>query len=284
MKTKLIMFEGIPGSGKSTLARKSTLFLNKKKVENCLYREGCLHPANLYGYAIIPANELETLVSKFPKYEDKIRGHMIPVAESILIQCQKIYRSDNVVFQYLKPYAVWWNSDMDYDLFGKLHKDSWSSFARRNLQTNTTAIFECAFLQDHITELMLFYDKPESDIIGHFKNLEESILTLNPFLFYLQQNDANETIERITKQRINEPDGRPWGERVAELVSTSPYGKSHNLNGYDGMVEFFKRRKEIDLAVIHSLEIKHVLVDNNDYDWNAVQKKVFEVLGCLADV
>jgi len=278
MKTKLILFEGIPGSGKSTLARKSTLFLQKEKGETFLYAEGCLHPANLDGYAAIPVNELGALISKFPQYADKIRSHMIPAGEHLLIQLQKDYRAESVIMQHLQPNAVWWNAGFDFALFMRYQQERWAGFAKRYSESNVTSVFECAFLQDHVTALMLFYEKSGKDIIGYFKSLEEGMLALNPFLFYLQQSDVSETIRRITEQRIKESGGRPWGERVAEMVSTSPYGITHGLTGYSGMVEFFKRRKEMDLLVLRSLKIKHVLINNDNYEWKTVQKEVLEII------
>ena len=282
MKTKLILFEGIPGSGKSTLARKSMSALRKKKFEGILYQEGCLHPANLDGYAIIPANELNMLISKFPKYADKIQSHMIPTDEYFLIQMQKDYSSTSAIFQYLKPYSVWYNG-LNYDLFQRVHQERWENFSTQNNQNNITSIFDCAFLQNHITELMLSYEKSKKDIISYFQSLEERIMQLNPFLFYLQQRDVGETIRRITEQRIKEPDGRPWGERVAEMISTSRYGISHSLNGYSGMVEFFKRRKEMDLLVLQSLSINHILINNDNYEWKNMQKKMLEILEKLTN-
>ena len=127
--------------------------------------------------------------------------------------------------------------------------------------------------------MMLFYEKPKEEIVQFIKRLEEQIMSLCPCLFYLQQNDINETIKRITDIRTKEN----WGGRVAKLIANSPFGKTHNLTGFDGMVDFFKRRKEMDLAIINSLEMNCILIDNEKYDWEAVQKKVFKVLETLID-
>lgn len=277
METKLILFEGIPGSGKSTMAHKTALILNKHRVPNSFYREGCLHPANLDGYVVMTPEELEVLLQKFPKYTERIRSHLVCMDGLILVQRQKDYRADSQIFRFLEQYAIW-DSGLDFDLFAKLHRERWSSFSKNAVIKKETSIFECAFLQDHITELMLFYEKSESEIIEYFKALEETILPLNPFLIYLQQNCVEETIGRISRQRIQEPDGRPWAERVAEMVSMSPYGKAHELIGYAGMVEFFKRRKDMDLKVLSSLKIRHVFIDNDDYDWKRMQGGVFDVI------
>lgn len=277
MKTKLIMFEGIPGSGKSTMAHKTALILNKNRIPNNLYREGCLHPANLDGYVVMSPEELEVLIQRFPQYTERIRSHLVCMDGFILVQRQKDYRADSQIFRFLEQYAIW-DSGLDFELFAKLHWRRWFEFSKNAAMKDETSIFECAFLQDHITELMLFYEKSESEIIEYFKALEETILPLDPFLVYLQQNSVEETIGRISEQRIHEPDGRPWAERVAEMVSESPYGKENGLIGYAGMVEFFKWRKDMDLKVLDSLKIRHIFIDNDDYDWKEMQGRVFGVI------
>ena len=62
------------------------------------------------------------------------------------------------------------------------------------------------------------------------------------------------------------------------MVSESPYGKANALVGYAGMVEFFKRRKDMDLKVLNSLKIRHIFIDNDDYDWKRMQGRVFSVI------
>ena len=91
MESKLILFEGIPGSGKSTFSRKTELFLKKNNINTHLYMEGCLHPANLDGYAVIKVSELEDLVEKFPSFKDRIYKSMIYFNDYVLIQLKKIF-------------------------------------------------------------------------------------------------------------------------------------------------------------------------------------------------
>lgn len=259
------------------MAHKTSLILNKHQVPNCLYREGCLHPANLDGYALLPAGEWDALMEKFPQHEERLKNHSLCIDGHILVQMQKDYRKGSPIFQYLEKYAIWDNG-LDFDLFAKLHRQRWAAFARRSMENSGAFIFECAFLQDHITELMLFYERSGAEIVEYFKKLEESISVLNPFMIYLQQDSPEETINRIYRQRIHEPDGRPWGERVAEMIAGSPYGKTNALVGYAGLVEFFKRRKEMDLKVLSCLKIKHTFIDNNNYDWKEMQSRVFRVI------
>jgi hypothetical protein len=191
MKTKLILFEGIPGSGKSTLAHKSTLILNRHARENnykkpILHREGGYHPANLEGCFIIPDDKTDELLKQFPKFEQEIRNTMIKSNGYLLVQRLKDFKAGSKISKYLQENSI---GAVSFELFEKLNHIRWSAFTTALLKQNQTAIFDCAFLQDQITDLMLWHEKSESDIIEHIKNLEETILELNPFLFYLQQKN-----------------------------------------------------------------------------------------------
>ena len=277
MRTKLIFFEGIPGSGKSTLARQAARFLQKHSVNNSLYPEGCLQPANLDGYVLLPLALLPDLFARFPRQETKLRTHMSEKDGYTLIQRQKAFRENSAVFRYLQPYSVW-DGGLNFELFAQLHRDSWAAFAANLRQQEQTAIFDCAFLQDHITELLLIYEKSEADILGYFRKLTKIIQDLHPFIFYLRQTDVDETIRRAAAQRTREPGGGSWAERVAGYIANSPYGKTHRLVGYEGMADFFKRRRELDLLVLDSLDIGHAVIGNDRYDWPEVQERVTGIL------
>ena len=277
MKTKLILFEGIPGSGKSTFAHNSDLFLKKAGVDSLLYEEGCLHPANLDGYCIIPVTNLDELCSAFPECEKKIRAHAIITGDYALIQRQKNYHPNSNIFRYLQKYAVWDNG-LDFLLFKELHLERWRRFSLNLKDTGKTAIFECAFLQDHITELMLYYEKTKYEIVEYFAGLESTISNLNPFLIYLRQENVKETIDRVAVQRVDTDNDTSWAKNVAEMISESPYGKTNHLSGYEGLIDFFSRRKEVDLFVLSSLKMRHIIVDNNSYDWNSVREEVLQII------
>jgi hypothetical protein len=171
-----------------------------------------------------------------------------------------------------------WGGNLEFNFFDDLHQNSWLKFSEKCINKSEVNIFDCAFLQDHIVEIMLFYNKSEDEIIDYFKRLEKNILPLSPKLFYIQQNNVEKTIENIAKQRIRKHNGKTWREKVIELISESLYGKKNKLIGFDGMIEYFKRRQEIELKVIKSLELNCIIIVNDSYDWKAIQKKIYEAL------
>ena len=277
MESKLILFEGIPGSGKSTFSRKTALFLKKNNINTHLYMEGCLHPANLDGYAVIKVSELKDLVENFPSFKDRIYKSMIYFNDNVLIQLKKNFTTKNAVYKYLQPNMVW-GGNLEFNIFDDLHQNSWLKFSEKCINKSEVNIFDCAFLQDHIVEIMLFYNKSEDEIIDYFKRLEKNILPLSPKLYYIQQNNVEKTIENIAKKRIRKHNGKTWSEKVIDLISESLYGRKNKLIGFDGMIEYFKRRQEIELKVIKSLKLNRIIIVNDSYDWKAIQKKIYEAL------
>lgn len=124
----------------------------------------------------------------------------------------------------------------------------------------------------------MFYTMSDKEITVYFNRLYKTIDELNPLVIYLQQKDVAETIARVSKERTDEGKGFSWAERVADMVSNSPYGQANHLNGYDGMVEFFVRRKQIDKLVLESLPVEYFIVDNDDYDWENNFEKIKSII------
>lgn len=279
MKNKLLLLEGIPGSGKSWTSRRVSRYLSHKKIVNDLYIEGCRHPVNLEGYVCVPINKVDDIIKKFSKFEKKIREHQIIDGEYTLIARQKVMREDSEIFKFLQQYAIWDNIGYcNFRMFQNLHINSWGRFTQKQKNTDVVSIFECAFLQDHVTELMLFYTMTEKEIINYFNGLYKTIVELSPLVIYLQQKDVAETIARVANVRTDERKGISWADRVADMISNSPYGKANHLNGYNGMVEFFVRRKQVDNLILESLPIKHFIIDNDDYDWDNNFKKIKDII------
>lgn len=273
MKTKLILIEGIPGSGKSTLAQNVSTYLTEHKIKNRLYQEGKLHPANLDGYAVMKEEELNQLYRQFPEKRMLIQKHMKQLEGQYLIEKQMDSGEDKQLCCYLQNYAVW-DRGLSIERFLQLELASWQAFVQQASGEEDTIIFECAFLQDHITELMLFYDCSIEELISYFQKLVQIILPMHPYLIYLQQENVEETLHRVALERVDEDGNQVWANGVAGFITESPYGKKYHLSGYGGLVEFYRRRKEIDRKVLDQITIPYVLVDNNTYDWEAMSQKV----------
>jgi len=276
MNHRLILIEGIPGSGKTLLSEKLANHISRNYIKANLWHEGGYHPANLIDWtAIVPLAELGKIVAAYPDYEEKIRENMyIDGDYAILFTKFHIPKKDRGLLDLMGRHGM----GRRFELYTSLHINKWRKFAKikndnDNPKKDEITIFECAYLQEHIESLMMWMERSETEIIDYMKKLIDAVISLNPLLIYLQQKDVRETIKRVSESKLHE-DG--WAERVSAMYETAPYGKTHNLKGFDGIVEFFTKKKEIDYTVINELPIKTIFIDNDDYDWDAVWQKMKE--------
>jgi hypothetical protein len=110
----------------------------------------------------------------------------------------------------------------------------------------------------------------------HISALIQTVLELSPSLIYLSQPNVRETIERVAKQRVFENGN--WIDGIINYSENTHYGKLHNVKGFDGAVQAFEERKRIELEIIESLPIKAVVLDNPNYDWEALWEKAASFL------
>ena len=107
-------------------------------------------------------------------------------------------------------------------------------------------IFECAYLQNHVSELMGAHNKDVEFITDYMLGLIKTVEKLNPRLIYLTQESVYETINRVAKERVssNKDKWEDWIDLVIKYVENSLYGRTHELKGFEGAIEFFKVRKK----------------------------------------
>lgn len=276
MKNRLILIEGIPGSGKTTISYKVKEYLEAKGKAVRLYREGDAHPADLAWSAYIELDNYQSLLEKYPELADSIK-QQTQIEENHAIvaytKIQKVFEHKELV-QYFEDHEV---SDkrVSEDIFKKLHFKRWQQFAE-NAEKDFITVFECSYLQNHVNELLLFHDKDSDYITDYLVELIGTVQNLNPKLIYLVQPDTCETISRVAKERIS-PDKSKWQDwidRVIQYIESSPYGKAHGLKGFDGTVQYFDTRKQLELAILEQLPIEKAIINNPDYNWDNVFNQV----------
>lgn len=271
MDTKLILVEGIPGSGKTTFAKKIAEYYTRRGETAKLYLEGDSHPADLAWQACIPAGKLEAVLAPYEALREEILRHT-HFSEGYAVIAYTRVKTDNFVFyQDMANYEVCDNRT-SMDVYKSLHQKRWAAFGREACGKNERTVFECAFLQNHLSELLFFrlFDRPR--ILTYFKELIRTVEKLHPVLVYLSQPDVRETITRVAKQRVSEHGN--WIDAFIQYFETSPYGKAHRIEGLDGAVRCLEERKSIEQEVMWALPVRSILLENPGYDWEAVWRKL----------
>lgn len=160
--------------------------------------------------------------------------------------------------------------------FKEAHFKRWNSFAENclNHDDQKIYIFECAYFQNHVNQLLGTYFLDEASIKDYMMELMATVKDLNPFLFYLTQPHVEETIGRIAKERVS-PDKSKWDDWIDLMIAyieKLPYVKEKNYKGYEGGIQFIKDRKDIELSIFDKLQTPKAMIHNDRYDWDAVYK------------
>jgi hypothetical protein len=254
---KLILVEGIPGSGKSTTARKIEDLLKSRNVEVRCFNEGDLHPCDLAWHSCVPVAEYEKLLETFPEHQIILRQHTSVEADYAYVTYGKLgLLPDHPLFIKLKSLEPY-NGQVSLEEFKKLHFSRWQKFGAQTHE-DVTYIFECAYLQNHIVELILTYQQSHDYIKAYLKGLIETVLPLRPFLIYLSPTDVEWTINNAANERKTDyPDiWNDWIDDVIAYMENSNYGKANYSTGLASSLEFFKERQRLELDLIKELPIQ----------------------------
>lgn len=276
MNSRLILVEGIPGAGKTTTARKIKEKLIDEGKEAILYEEGMSHPADMAWNACLKEDEYNDFIKKCSEMWEGSKKSISKEELISRIQRQTRIEDNNVILAYTKidfPEDCYWSLIGDVaskeicdgrkslDEFRDIHLRRWSKFADQALLNDNIYIFECAFLQNHIFELLGVYEKSDEEIYLYLKSLLETVKSLSPSIVYIEPS----SVEDIIIQEANEsksPEGsRPdWIDEVANWVSNMNFGKSHNLKGIEGVFYFCKERLRIDKLMIEKLNVSVTII------------------------
>ncbi|WP_105615821.1 P-loop NTPase family protein [Vallitalea okinawensis] len=273
---KLILVEGLPGSGKTTISKRIYEYTSTIRKTH-LYQEGDGHPADLAWCACIPVEKLDCIMKEYPKYEMQIKRHMYIEDGYAVFPYTQFPIDDKSFFQLMESFEVYDNR-VGFKTFSDLHIKKWKKFSQQTLEGEAMAVFECAFLQNHINELLLFHCMSEEHIKKYLLNLISTVNELNPILIYLRQPSVYETIRKVSDIRVNKEGKQVWMERVISYIQESPFGIAHSLSGFEGMVSYFEFRKEVELNIIKRLPIDSYIIDNPNYDWVNTWKEIKEIL------
>lgn len=282
MKNRLILVEGMPGSGKTTISKKIRDYLANKGLEVILYNEGDMHPADMAWNSLLTREEYNNAINENIEYENIIKANSIFEDEYVIVAYTKLgfHKNENKLMNFLEAHEIY-DGRVSIEIFKDIHLKRWTKF--RELieeDKNKIVIFECAFLQNHVNELLAVHEKDLDYIRKYLNELIETVSELNPKLIYLTQLSAKETLTRVSRERVSDnketyPD---WIEMVIQYFENSNYGKHNNINGFDGLVRYFEQRQAIELEVIKSLPIDNLIINNKNYDYEAILNTILNNL------
>jgi len=278
---KLILIEGIPGSGKTTFSGKVKEYYEGKNHKVQLFREGELHPADLAWHAVVDKKEMTAFIEENPELKDRIHQFSTTGDENYFVAYTQLNippenKSQIKFFETREVYG----GGVTLNRFCSSHMERWHAFLEGDFEEDDVFIFECSYLQNHITELILTFDESKEMIEEHLSNLLDVDSELDIHLIYLNSVNVDEAIARVTKERVSPDKSRwpDWIDIVVDYVENSLYGKKHELSGYDGFIDFIKLRKATEYEVMSKLSINVNEIRNESFEWDQVWHEIMQTL------
>ena len=125
--------------------------------------------------------------------------------------------------------------------------------ARYRKFSETGYLFECAFFQNIIEDLILFHQLDDDEIVDFYRELYGVINKESFLLLYLYSDQLEETIQIIKKERCDNTGHEMWYQLMMEYLIHSPYGKKHGYSSFEDMISHFMHRQQLELRIIREI-------------------------------
>ena len=243
---KNIYVEGIQGMGKSTLVNR----IYKEKPELYVCREGDYSPVDLAWCTWLTKEEYEAILEKYAEIRDEIEKYTVEENEHFVIAYTKVITDIPNFHKDLETYEIY-NGRKEFAEWKEIIFNRFEKFR------GTGYLFECAFFQNIMEDLILFHECSEEEIMDFYRELFTRVEKENFRLFYLYSENVAEILQVVKKERSDNAGNEMWYPLMMNYLKESPYGKKRGYEGFDDMVEHFKHRQMLEMRVI-----KEVLGDS----------------------
>ena len=239
---KNIFIEGIQGMGKSTLVNQ--IYKEKPSLHVC--REGDYSPIDLAWCTWLTKEEYEAVLNKYAEIRSEIEKYTVEENGHFVVAYTKIITDIPNFHKDLENYEIY---------NGRKNFEEWKEivFSRFKQFRGTGYLFECAFFQNIMEDLILFHECSDEEIIDFYRQLF-ALLNKDSFqLLYLYSENVEEVLQEVKKERSDNAGNEMWYPLMMNYLKESPYGKKHGYEGFDDMVAHFRHRQSLEMRVIEEV-------------------------------
>jgi len=278
VKSKLILFEGIPGSGKTTAAINLQSFLETNHVPSRFWREGDFdHPADFEGIACLTNAGFQDFALRYPEMLALFQEHTSIRGNDHLLKYRKMQhlhpqKTNQILMDELSHLDVY--DGLPMEVYCRLALDRWQDFCQAAMNSDEVTLLECCFLQNPLTVLFARHDADLQFARHHIEKLAEIIRVLNPLLVYLQPQNVTRALQHVRGERP-----KAWADFVTWYLTEQEYGKKHNLKGYEGVIQFYEMRQKLELEILPGLPMQQLVIKHSGHEWERCNK---EILGFVS--
>lgn len=148
----------------------------------------------------------------------------------------------------------------------------WAQLAEACLRGQRCTILESALLQATIG-LLLAMNVHERDIVACLRACEQACAPARPVLFWLGHGDVAKSL----RATIDDRRGDDYENALVTLLAATPYGRTHHVAGFAGLVQFYDTWSR--LAQAACAEFSMPVVPVTATGWPARERQITDALG-----
>jgi len=138
----------------------------------------------------------------------------------------------------------------------------WQSFVEGALHEPTITIIDCRLWQN--TALFMYmFERILDEIIEFNRRVSQAIRPLSPVLVYLDQEDTEYALRRLSIQR-----GIEWVDKAMSWTTQYPWFRSRGLNDFVGWVQFFEEWRQVAQRLYADWPGQKLKILNPHADWD----------------
>jgi hypothetical protein len=119
-------------------------------------------------------------------------------------------------------------------------------------------VFDGAFLQNTLVELVLFAQRDSEAITGDLRRLAESVARWRPLLLRLVPVDPAAALQAVGRERVD-AEGRPqWLTSAEAYTADTPWARARGLSSPGALQAYLAYRQELEAEVLPRLPLEWV--------------------------
>lgn len=251
-----IFIEGLQGMGKSTLLSK----IARQKPEYKVCREGDYSSVELAWCAWMNEEEYVAALEKYTSIRGEIEANTFYEEQHYIVTYTRILTDIPGFHKDLEQYEI-------YNGRRTLQELEQIIFTRYKQFQGSGYLFECAFLQNIVEDLILFHQLSDEEILSFYRRLYAIMPKKHFRLLYLYSDRIAENIRIIQEERSDDQGNQMWYPMMMEYLVNSPYGKAHGYKGFEDLISHLKHRQQVELRIVREIigERARILPSKEDF-------------------
>ena len=271
--SRLVLVEGLPGAGKTTTARLVEEQARTRGLDARHFGElRTDHPVDFEGVALLSRDDLAALCRDFPAHADSLAEAAEPRDGYWLVRDRERAGWPEALRAVLRTRDAY-DGAITPDLHRRALLDSWQRFAAAAADDPSVHVFECVLVQNPVCALMARFDRPPAEVEAHIGRLAATVAGLDPVLVYLDAGDPEAVLTAAAAERPPE-----WIDFVTRYHTDQGYGRARGLQGFSGLVEFMRMRRDFELELLPRLPMTVHRLDVSGRDLDAHRRNLATLL------